>query len=174
MLLTSFLHAMATTPALQLAGVLIPIAILLDVLCGALNALKHHSFSFRMLGDFARHDLAAFVMILFAAMGMVATGMSIPLALGAETGALGVLFVGILTSLGTHLEDLTGLPVAFWEVALQNFFLRVEKVTLGPASALPPMDFTDHATQPTTVVADTPATNNTAPASGSTPSAPTI
>lgn len=116
----TILRPLFTDPGLHLLIVLTPLLIALDILSGVGNALKQRSFSFMLLANFAGNDLLRYATILVAVAGAMLGGMPVLVAVHSEQAALSVLDVTILTSLALHLQQVTGIPIAFWETLLHQ------------------------------------------------------
>jgi hypothetical protein len=152
--------------------ILIPlIAIVLDLVSGVASSIVNHTFSTKMLGDFAHHNLLPFVGILATAGIAILAGTAVPVAAAGVTAAMAAFTVSQVGSIAENVAEVTGLPYSFVSSVLSSLFHRGAKnaPSVTPAATIAPSVASGQtaaaSATPTASAAETPASETPAPQS---------
>lgn len=151
--------------------VIVPlIVIALDLLTGIVAAVRNGTFSTKLLGDFAHHNLLPLLAI-FATIGLsILTGVAIPVAASGATAAVTAFTLAQLGSIAENVAEITGLPYSFISSFVSSLFHRGASNNAPIVTSAPTSSPTVAAIQPAAApTASVPAAATEAPASEATP-----
>lgn len=139
---------MRADSALRILFIVTPLLMALDVLGNVVTSIKDTFFSFRDLASYVHEDLSKYVAILLGTAIAVLSGVDFTVAVDAEKTVIVFFLMTLVTSVALHLQDLTGIKVAFWE----NYFSNMMETFLHET-----IDFTDNPSNPVTITPSTTA-----------------